>query len=462
MGDSGNSRRRIRSYQLLALWIIGLVLTLGAMAAMPPLAERYFWNWFGSQEHVIEVLREEGRWQDAAARAERMIESTPWDPRPLLWRAEVLRDQAVSQRRDPAADPAVHAAYEAAARGFLNTSGYPYALSPTWKRMMAETFRIWAATMARRGDWNGVAFALEYASDLDESAASGIIETLRAQTQRPQDVDPRMLETFVRLLLWHRTWQEADAALGRFEPALPPDRHAELVMRVLLEKVRSSPPGQRFNPLLPRRDDLPVRLLRMEWGVARQNRWHRHMRTGRVITLEEQWVESRGGWESVLGLLYHRLGQTEVEHLTASQGVSAPESVERNPLRGWPLWVEGELVFEWEEPIEVADHCWVMMSGEPTLGIWPVAEIQINGAPAELHYVRSESIRAHRVECPPEGVHRLIVRYLNDGGFPKLTLDDEGEAQVEYHIEDRNLHFNGLWWVNWEPAQTATARRSGS
>jgi len=462
MAESGNSRRRTRGYQVLALWVLALALTIGALAAMPSLAERYFWNWFGSQEHVIEVLRGEGHWQDAASRAERMIEAAPWDPRPRLWRAEVLRDQALSQRRDPAADPAVHAAYEAAARGFLNTCGYPFALSPSWKRMMAETFRVWAATMARRGDWNGVAFALEYASDLDERAATEIIDTLRAQTQRASEVDPLMLETFVHLLLWHRTWEEADEAVQRFERALPPSLAAELQMMVLLGQARSAPLEERFSPVLPAREDLPVRLLRMEWGVERQNRWHRQMRTGREVTIEEQWIENRGGWESVLGLLYRRLGATDALHLTANEGVTGPDDVERNPLRGWPLWVGGELVFEWDEPLEVTDHCWAMMSGQPTLGIWPAAEIQINDNPPVLQYVRSERSRAYRVHVPPEGIRRLRVRYLNDGGFPKLRLDEEGEAQVEYHIEDRNLHFNGLWWVDWEPTQAAPAGRRGS
>ncbi len=420
------------------MWVVWLAVCAGGILAFPLMRHEYFWEWGGSQTQVIDRLAEQGQWQAALLRLDRLMEDRFWDPRLVHRRAELVRDQLVGRRRDVAAAPEVFEAFAAAGRAYFSTSMYPYLLSFTWKDRMASAFHQWAVCATRQGQWSLAALCMEYAADLNPGSVDEILGQLDGQMTDPELVAPDLLAVMVRLTLRFRSVEEALTLVDRLAPGL--DEDAEFALRVECELARPGP-YRASEDLLVRYatrhtggswDYFPLDLAAAELSRRRVEAWAANSRGNR------QWAEGTLATWTLVGNLARGGGFEELLMLAdAPEPVPTPQSADLE----WPLYADGEITFAWPERIEVGEQCWLAARGVPTLGVWPAIEVEVNGQESHWLYVRNQDWIGLPVPVPGGALDTLTVRFLNDGGFSLLTPEGEPISTVE----DRNVWVLGLW-----------------
>ncbi len=427
-GDSrSHSRRR---WVAAAVWSAWMTAFVGAVWSLPQIRHEHFWNWWGSQDSVIRHLAEQQRWQGALARVDRLAEESPWDPRPDHQRAELLLGQRRGRVRDPAADPEVAAAFAQAGRRYFAAAMYPYLMSPRWQSRMSSAFHQWAVCESRRGDMRQAAFCLEYAADLDPQMATRLIEGLGSESQRSENVADELLEVLVKITLRTRGPREALSTLEKVRPGLG-ERLAyllEIDCRLAdswwTEPVSHPDAAQRQQWL---NRHLPTRLAHVRATRELSGRRGSLNRPGRRHTVDEA---------RLVGSLVTR----QIRDLTrfAETSMTRERSGGR---RGWNFVSNSSVTMSWERSPITGEEFWLLARGTPALGVWPVLEVEVNGGSPQHLYVRSDQLMAVTLDVPGGELRSVVVRFVNDGGFPRLTADGE-MAEV---IEDRNVWVQGVW-----------------
>lgn len=417
------------------LWVVALGLLLIGIWLTPRLCRSHFVNWQGSQRFVIDHLREQGQWQEALIRAERLIREQPYDPRPLHQRAEILAGQRRELSRNPYADPEVERAFRQAVEGQFQTATYPMLLSSIWRRDMASACHQWAQCLAQRGDWPGFAFALEYGAALDDDIADEILGNLAAQTGNPDIVPEEVLVAHIRILQRRRGGEAALTELRRTLLAIDPNIALTLLTDAMLSGVdiRRRIDWMTLPGLSHDDPSLHLALSRQRWvySIADRAALDPHL----PLALQES--------EPLLDI-GEVIEQVDVRDILSAGSLTDVETPLRGAAGDLTLVTNGELHFRWESPLAIPETAWLVLRGTPALGIWPVVEISVNGSPPRLLYAEGAQWHMIPVHVPGGRLESLRIGYLNDGGFPLLTMGSDGRVHSVRSLEDRNLTIWGL------------------
>jgi hypothetical protein len=417
------------------VWVALLGVLCICIWLTPLICRNHFMNWQSNQRHVIDRLRDEGQWQEALIRAEHLIREQPYDPRPLLQRAEILAGQRRELNRDPHADPEVEEAYRQTVEGQFHTATYPMLLSSIWRRDMAEACHQWAQCLAQSGDWEGFAFALEYAAALDTDTADEIIERLTSQTENPDIVPQQVLAAHIRILQRRRGGEAALSELERLLPAID----ANTAVTLLTEAMLSGADNRRridwmTLPGLSHDDpSLLLALSRQRWvqGVSDRSALDPHI--PRVLRESEPLLDIEEVIET-----------SDMINVISADNLVDVEIPLVNEAGDLLLLSSGELHLRWADPLPSPETAWLVLRGTPALGIWPIVEISVNGSPPRLFYIAGHQWLMLPLSIPGGEIESLRIRYLNDGGFPLLTEVSDGTVRLVRSLEDRNLVIKGL------------------
>lgn len=425
-------------------WIIGatftvwLVTFVGLMIVMPRIQHAYFFNWWASQDSVIDQLTEQQRWEAALERVDFVAEKQPWDPRPDHRRAEILLRREVSRgAARPEADPEVLAAFEHVGRRYFKNAMYPYLLSTRWQSQMGDAYQNWGVCALAQGQHSHAAFSFGYSADVDPTRAPRIIQILRGYTESHAEVEPEIIHALVRIAIRHRSPDEGRALLEAFAGKLSAADRIMLEFECDMGQVWLTEPSVSATEVAELvATDLPFNLTyhtaNLEFVVRRQTFMRADMR------------ETTANDSALLTIMQR---DQFVDMTRRAESSNPPVRVNRVNL--WRMFggANGEeLTFTWESQVFQSDDYHLVARGAPALGVWPAVEVIANGGEPQLFYVESDRLRAYHFDVPGGELNTLTVRFLNDGGFPILAWDESaGKYLPEKTVEDRNVWIQGVW-----------------
>jgi hypothetical protein len=135
------------------------------------------------------------------------------------------------------------------------------------------------------------------------------------------------------------------------------------------------------------------------------------------------------------------LTRNGIANLLTSQSAVPGHSGPPDPESGWVMYSDGEMSWTWSPAARVPETVWLVARGTPVLGVWPVLEVEANGGPGQLLYVRGSSWQALPVHLDHGELSLLTIRFVNDGSFVELSTAGESGRL----LEDRNVSILGLW-----------------